>query len=124
MKGLRGATFLARRVLTGFIGSLRSSPETTGDVMKPHTLLISLAATLVCVGCTSSAAARSAANPSGPPALESPPASAAAAKLPIVAEPVNLSLGYLRQKIDRPFGADSIETVRGFGYRLGTEEIG
>jgi two-component system, OmpR family, response regulator len=28
---------------------------------------------------------------------------------------------FLRRKIDRPFGADSIETVRGAGYRLRTE---
>jgi two-component system OmpR family response regulator len=27
-------------------------------------------------------------------------------------------VGYLRQKVDRPFGAASIETVRGHGYRL------
>jgi two-component system OmpR family response regulator len=25
---------------------------------------------------------------------------------------------YLREKLDRPFGADSFETVRGIGYRL------
>ncbi|MEA2443294.1 MAG: hypothetical protein QOJ12_586, partial [Thermoleophilales bacterium] len=25
---------------------------------------------------------------------------------------------YLREKVDRPFGLDSIETVRGAGYRL------
>jgi two-component system OmpR family response regulator len=25
---------------------------------------------------------------------------------------------YLRQKIDRPFNAKSLETVRGMGYRL------
>lgn len=25
---------------------------------------------------------------------------------------------YLRQKIDRPFGVESIETVRGSGYRM------
>jgi two-component system OmpR family response regulator len=37
---------------------------------------------------------------------------------------VDVYIGYLRQKIDRPFGADSIETVRGFGYRLRTEETG
>jgi two-component system OmpR family response regulator len=24
---------------------------------------------------------------------------------------------YLREKIDRPFGVKSLETVRGFGYR-------
>jgi hypothetical protein len=102
--------------------------------VRPHTLFISLAASLVCVGCTSSATAPSAPNPSGPPALESPPPDPAGAKLPTVAEPVNLNpvdfsaditipyIGYLRQKIDRPFGADSIETIGGFGYRLRTEE--
>jgi two-component system OmpR family response regulator len=31
---------------------------------------------------------------------------------------VDSYIRYLRQKIDRPFGADSIETVRGAGYRL------
>jgi two-component system, OmpR family, response regulator len=31
---------------------------------------------------------------------------------------VDVYVRYLRQKIDRPFGADSIETVRGVGYRL------
>jgi two-component system, OmpR family, response regulator len=31
---------------------------------------------------------------------------------------VEVYIGYLRQKIDRPFGASSIETVRGVGYRL------
>jgi two-component system OmpR family response regulator len=25
---------------------------------------------------------------------------------------------YLREKVDRPFGAETIETVRGAGYRL------
>jgi two-component system OmpR family response regulator len=35
---------------------------------------------------------------------------------------VDVYIGYLRQKIDRPFGIESIQTVRGFGYRLGTEE--
>jgi two-component system, OmpR family, response regulator len=25
---------------------------------------------------------------------------------------------YLREKIDRPFGTESIETIRGAGYRL------
>jgi two-component system, OmpR family, response regulator len=35
---------------------------------------------------------------------------------------VDVYIGYLRQKVDRPFGTDSIETVRGFGYRLRTEE--
>ena len=27
-------------------------------------------------------------------------------------------VGYLRKKVDRPFGADSIQTVRGVGYRV------
>jgi two-component system, OmpR family, response regulator len=31
---------------------------------------------------------------------------------------VDVYVRYLREKIDRPFGADSIETVRGAGYRL------
>ena len=31
---------------------------------------------------------------------------------------VDVYVGYLRQKIDRPFGTKSIETVRGVGYRL------
>jgi two-component system OmpR family response regulator len=35
---------------------------------------------------------------------------------------VDVYIGYLRQKLDRPFGTDNIETVRGFGYRLRTEE--
>jgi two-component system OmpR family response regulator len=34
---------------------------------------------------------------------------------------VDVSVRYLRQKIDRPFGTDSIETVRGVGYRLRKE---
>jgi two-component system OmpR family response regulator len=31
---------------------------------------------------------------------------------------VDVYVRYLREKIDRPFGSDSIETVRGVGYRL------
>ena len=31
---------------------------------------------------------------------------------------VDVYVGYLRQKIDRPFGVRSIQTVRGVGYRL------
>jgi two-component system OmpR family response regulator len=31
---------------------------------------------------------------------------------------VDVYVRYLREKIDRPFGTDSIETVRGAGYRL------
>jgi len=33
---------------------------------------------------------------------------------------VDVYIRYLREKIDRPFGADTIETVRGVGYRLRT----
>ena len=31
---------------------------------------------------------------------------------------VDVYVSYLRDKIDRPFGVRSIETVRGVGYRL------
>ena len=31
---------------------------------------------------------------------------------------VDVYVRYLREKIDRPFGRDSIETVRGVGYRF------
>jgi len=31
---------------------------------------------------------------------------------------VDVYVRYLRDKIDRPFGCDSLETVRGVGYRL------
>jgi two-component system OmpR family response regulator len=31
---------------------------------------------------------------------------------------VDVYVRYLREKVDRPFGASSVETVRGFGYRL------
>jgi two-component system OmpR family response regulator len=31
---------------------------------------------------------------------------------------IEVYVRYLRQKIDRPFGTESIETVRGYGYRL------
>jgi two-component system OmpR family response regulator len=31
---------------------------------------------------------------------------------------IDVYLGYLREKLDRPFGAESFETVRGVGYRL------
>ena len=34
---------------------------------------------------------------------------------------VDVYVRYLRQKIDRPFGRDSIETLRGTGYRLRDE---
>jgi two-component system OmpR family response regulator len=34
---------------------------------------------------------------------------------------VDVYIRYLREKIDRPFGRDSIETVRGTGYRLREE---
>jgi two-component system OmpR family response regulator len=31
---------------------------------------------------------------------------------------VDVYVRYLREKIDRPFGRESIQTVRGVGYRL------
>jgi len=31
---------------------------------------------------------------------------------------IDVYIGYLRDKVDRPFGTTSIETVRGVGYRL------
>ena len=34
---------------------------------------------------------------------------------------VEVYIGYLRRKIDAPFGASSIETLRGSGYRFRTE---
>jgi two-component system OmpR family response regulator len=34
---------------------------------------------------------------------------------------IDVYIGYLRDKIDRPFGVESIETVRGVGYRLRAE---
>ena len=34
---------------------------------------------------------------------------------------VDVYIRYLREKIDRPFGVESIETVRGAGYRLNAE---
>ena len=34
---------------------------------------------------------------------------------------IEVYIGYLRDKIDRPFGLRSLETVRGFGYRLRKE---
>ncbi len=41
-----------------------------------------------------------------------------------VREPLNIVdvyVRYLREKIDRPFGMKSIETVRGAGYRLNAD---
>jgi two-component system OmpR family response regulator len=37
---------------------------------------------------------------------------------------VDVYVRYLREKIDRPFSVDSIETVRGAGYRLRTDTRG
>ena len=34
---------------------------------------------------------------------------------------VEVYVRYLREKLDRPFGVESIETVRGVGYRLRRE---
>ena len=36
---------------------------------------------------------------------------------------VDVYVRYLREKIDRPFGRDSIETVRGVGYRLRSDDV-
>ncbi len=36
---------------------------------------------------------------------------------------VEVYVGYLRRKIDRPFGRTDLETVRGEGYRLGTPDL-
>jgi two-component system OmpR family response regulator len=37
---------------------------------------------------------------------------------------VEVYVGYLRRKIDAPFGTSTIETVRGVGYRLDAEPFG
>jgi two-component system, OmpR family, response regulator len=37
---------------------------------------------------------------------------------------VNVYVAYLREKIDRPFGRATIETVRGAGYRVRTDDAG
>jgi two-component system OmpR family response regulator len=37
---------------------------------------------------------------------------------------VDVYVGYVRDKIDRPFGTTSIQTVRGIGYRLGSDQQG
>ena len=34
---------------------------------------------------------------------------------------VDVYIGYLRAKIDRPFGSRSLETIRGVGYRFGAD---
>jgi two-component system OmpR family response regulator len=34
---------------------------------------------------------------------------------------IDVYVRYLREKVDRPFGATSLETVRGVGYRLREE---
>jgi len=36
---------------------------------------------------------------------------------------VEVYVGYLRRKIDRPFGLTDLETVRGEGYRLGSVDL-
>jgi DNA-binding response OmpR family regulator len=35
---------------------------------------------------------------------------------------VEVYIGYLRRKIDRPFGLDDVQTVRGVGYRIGESD--
>ncbi len=37
---------------------------------------------------------------------------------------VEVYVGYLRKKIDVPFGRQSLQTIRGFGYRLDSDIIG
>jgi two-component system, OmpR family, response regulator len=37
---------------------------------------------------------------------------------------IEVYVGYLRDKLDRPFGRSSIETVRGAGYRLRADDAG
>ena len=46
-----------------------------------------------------------------------------AVRVPVVEDEVELAsliryVRYLREKVDRPFGVETIETVRGAGYRL------
>src|SRR5437764_1475982 len=36
---------------------------------------------------------------------------------------VDVYVGYLRAKVDRPFGRQSLQTVRGLGYRLVPELV-
>jgi hypothetical protein len=76
-------------------------------IMKPrHTLaLLTLTATLVCVGCSSSAIDPSTTNPSNPPAQESPPASSpsAGSKLPAGADPVKIDPADFTADITNPY---------------------
>lgn len=44
------------------------------------------------------------------------------AELDIDSNVVEVYLGYLRRKLDRPFGSSDIETIRGVGYRLRDHE--
>lgn len=37
---------------------------------------------------------------------------------------VEVYVGYLRRKIDKPFGRNDLETVRGVGYRIGKPAVG
>jgi two-component system, OmpR family, response regulator len=36
---------------------------------------------------------------------------------------IEVYVRYLREKVDRPFGRRSLETVRGMGYRLRDEGV-
>jgi hypothetical protein len=74
--------------------------------MKPlHAWPLVLAATLVCVGCASSANDPAATDPSSPPAPESPAASSpsAGSKLPTGADPVNLDPADFSANITNPY---------------------
>ena len=74
--------------------------------MKPlHAWPLVLAATLVCVGCASSANDPAATDPSSPPGPESPAASTSSAgsKLPTGADPVNLDPADFSANITNPY---------------------
>ena len=74
--------------------------------MKPlHAWPLVLAATLVCVGCASSANDPAATDPSSPPAPESPAASSpsAGSKLPTGADPVDLDPADFSANITNPY---------------------
>ena len=74
--------------------------------MKLRTLPLILAATIFCVGCTSSATTPSATAPPGTPALESSPAATTSAldsTLPTGADPVNLDPADFTADISHPY---------------------
>jgi hypothetical protein len=70
---------------------------------RVHTWPLVLAAALICAGCASNADKPAATNPTNPPALDSPPASPAASKLPTGADPVNLDPADFSADITNPY---------------------